>query len=479
MTGLLGLLGAYLGEDELLLGVSPSENAKGFFEYVPILELNEKCLEVLGGSWDDPPDQPRGWESRADLVEVREEAARIAQRLADGAEGSQIAFKDPRTCLTLPLWRQVVDVDAAVVCLRHPDAVAGSLRRRNGLDEDVSARLWLRYTGAALAESSDVTSRVVVVYEHLIDDVEAASRRLTEALDLPEPDADTVRRLRDFVDGSLSHHVPREPPTWSLALRLARHAYGLLVDGGDPEGLLPLLGAGARDGMPGVVAKLDTADRLPDLAADLEQERARLEQLTAELAASRELAQQHEERIGELRSELQHAYERLEGSGEELARLASRRAVRAAIGLSAAVRAPARFLRRMAGRRRQTGAISGTGPETTTGGAGSNGHGPRAISPTTIKALEELGPVTVVVPIHNAAEHLARCVASIRRNTRHPHELVLVDDASSEAQVEDLLTEFEQLENVTVLRNDVNEGFSATVNRGLASCDTDVVVLNS
>ncbi|RZJ97323.1 MAG: glycosyltransferase [Novosphingobium sp.] len=89
-------------------------------------------------------------------------------------------------------------------------------------------------------------------------------------------------------------------------------------------------------------------------------------------------------------------------------------------------------------------------------------------------------PVAIVVPIFNAVEATARCIAALLDHTSTPAELILIDDASSDPRMASLLAQFEGLANVRVLRNVENLGFTRTVNRGIAAAGrADVVLLNS
>jgi GT2 family glycosyltransferase/glycosyltransferase involved in cell wall biosynthesis len=96
-----------------------------------------------------------------------------------------------------------------------------------------------------------------------------------------------------------------------------------------------------------------------------------------------------------------------------------------------------------------------------------------------LASLRNSQPVTVIVPIHNAYEDLEKFLSSAVRNTTAPAELLLIDDASTDSRVPSLLAEYEALENVRVLTNDENLGFSSTINRGFAESSGDVVILNS
>ena len=88
--------------------------------------------------------------------------------------------------------------------------------------------------------------------------------------------------------------------------------------------------------------------------------------------------------------------------------------------------------------------------------------------------------VTVVVPIHNAYDDLRRCLTAIERNTdARASEILLIDDASTDPRVAELLGRWGGREGVRVLRNDDNLGYTRTVNRGIDESPGDVVLLNS
>jgi GT2 family glycosyltransferase len=88
-------------------------------------------------------------------------------------------------------------------------------------------------------------------------------------------------------------------------------------------------------------------------------------------------------------------------------------------------------------------------------------------------------PVTIVVPVHDAADELERCLASLVRNTTGPARLLLIDDASSEPRTAEVLARYAGYSNVELLVNEENLGFTRTVNRALAHAKRDVVLLNS
>lgn len=89
--------------------------------------------------------------------------------------------------------------------------------------------------------------------------------------------------------------------------------------------------------------------------------------------------------------------------------------------------------------------------------------------------------VDVVVPVHDAAEHVRRCVRSVLRHARGDWRLVLVDDASRDADLVAWMDELAQRNGrVVVVRNAFRRGFVVSANRGLRGArGRDVLLLNS
>ena len=94
----------------------------------------------------------------------------------------------------------------------------------------------------------------------------------------------------------------------------------------------------------------------------------------------------------------------------------------------------------------------------------------------------EGAPLTVIMPVYGDAGATEACLVSLlEAGGLGRHQLILVDDASPDPAIAALLEGFEGDPRVRVLRNPVNLGFAATVNRALGSLDAmgDVVVLNA
>jgi GT2 family glycosyltransferase len=89
-------------------------------------------------------------------------------------------------------------------------------------------------------------------------------------------------------------------------------------------------------------------------------------------------------------------------------------------------------------------------------------------------------PICVLVPVYNAPAEVARCLDALLAHTPESVSILLIDDASTELEVASCLAAAARDPRVTLMRNATNQGFTRTVNRGLALVrDRDVVVLNS
>ncbi|MGZ4786719.1 MAG: glycosyltransferase [Acidimicrobiales bacterium] len=93
--------------------------------------------------------------------------------------------------------------------------------------------------------------------------------------------------------------------------------------------------------------------------------------------------------------------------------------------------------------------------------------------------------VSIILPVYAGLDDVRRCLDSVARHaatTATPFELLIVDDASPDAAVSELVDRTAADAHpfaVTVVRNPQNRGFVASVNIGFAAAQGDVVVLNA
>ena len=201
---MLNLIDVYLGPEQLLMPPDFA-NPKGYWEHDEIVSLNDEILGRLGGSWDKPPTFPPGWENAPAIDDLKQRGRRLIQD--SFANVDTWGWKDPRTCLTLPFWQQLLPNLRYIVCLRNPLDVAGSLESRDRLPAEKSSQLWLTYVNSAL-KHSDERSRLVVFYEDLIDDCLRELRLLADFVGKPEraKSVDVQEAVQEFMEKELQHY---------------------------------------------------------------------------------------------------------------------------------------------------------------------------------------------------------------------------------------------------------------------------------
>lgn len=87
--------------------------------------------------------------------------------------------------------------------------------------------------------------------------------------------------------------------------------------------------------------------------------------------------------------------------------------------------------------------------------------------------------VDIIIPIYNGLDDLKKCLVSIKKHTDlKSNRLILVNDKSPDQRVLEYLIPLQE-ENIILIDSPVNEGFSASVNKGICYSDRDVILLNS
>lgn len=95
--------------------------------------------------------------------------------------------------------------------------------------------------------------------------------------------------------------------------------------------------------------------------------------------------------------------------------------------------------------------------------------------------MEQLNKcVDIIIPIYNAYDDLQLCIESVRKYTNlNQHRLILINDLSSDERIIPFLNQIVG-QQIIVIHNEFNKGFSANINEGLAkSNENDVLLLNS
>ena len=92
----------------------------------------------------------------------------------------------------------------------------------------------------------------------------------------------------------------------------------------------------------------------------------------------------------------------------------------------------------------------------------------------------ERKPIDIIIPIYNAYDDLRKCIKSVKAYTDLTFDrLILINDCSPDERIMPYL-EYLKEDNIVVINNEKNKGFSGNVNLGMSlSEDRDVILLNS
>jgi hypothetical protein len=202
---LLAECGLYLGHERDLMPPGP-DNPAGFGENLRFVELNERLLAAVGGSWDALPELGPGWLESDEVTLLHAEAEQLVQAFG---EREPWGWKDPRSSVTFPFWDRVAGPLEAVVCIRDPLEVALSLQHRNGVSLDFGLALWLQYNERIVATTS-VDSRIVSHYDAYFSSPRRELERVAAFIGLPA-DGETLERAAQRALLSLRRYRLRRP----------------------------------------------------------------------------------------------------------------------------------------------------------------------------------------------------------------------------------------------------------------------------
>ncbi len=163
VASLLREMGASAGSASQDIGAN-EENPRGFHERRDVIDFDQAVLQAVGCDWHRVHAFDLGR-----LPEVtRERFARAAAEIVHELDDERPWFvKDPRLCLTLPVWAGVAEQPVVVLVHRNPLEVAESLRRRNDFPHGFGIALWERYNLEALRASAELPT-VILSYNELL-----------------------------------------------------------------------------------------------------------------------------------------------------------------------------------------------------------------------------------------------------------------------------------------------------------------------
>lgn len=142
LTRIINLMGLNVGTQNKIMTPCPTQNPKGFWENMDILNLNNKIINSLGREWWNVSSSNVNDISLKLREEFKIESKRILANI--DVSGNWI-IKDPRFSFTYPLWEDDVSGAVHIIAYRNPIEVAKSLSISNGFPLEFSMALWEFY----------------------------------------------------------------------------------------------------------------------------------------------------------------------------------------------------------------------------------------------------------------------------------------------------------------------------------------------
>lgn len=206
LSRVLGLRGLELPATPM--GANSANRLGHWGESAPIYELHEELLRSVGVSWDGLEGFPAAWFGSPQAAQMRDRMAALVRSEFPG-EGTFV-LKDPRICVLIPLWREVLakaEIEPAFVLpVRNPLEVAASLAARDGLPHSHGMLLWLHLTLEAERQTR-AARRVLVSCDALLREWRPVVERIeTELAAGPLGDAAGDEEIDDYLSAGERHH---------------------------------------------------------------------------------------------------------------------------------------------------------------------------------------------------------------------------------------------------------------------------------
>ena len=204
----INLLGIYLGADAKLVPAN-ANNPEGFWELREINNLEARLLTRFNRNWDTATPLPERWLESEAVRPFKDELVKLIS--ANFNDQPVWAWKDPRTCLLLPLWREVLGKSktklSCVFVVRNPVDVASSLLRRDKIPFNKALAIWFNHNITALKDAAGLPI-VFLNYDRLLENWDPELRRCAAALNLDWPTDEAQHRasMNAFIKPGLRHN---------------------------------------------------------------------------------------------------------------------------------------------------------------------------------------------------------------------------------------------------------------------------------
>lgn len=209
-------LGADFGDPDLLF---PADvwNQNGYFENLELIEVNNKIIlghQAKLDNWLKAPENLPGriYNSFISMkwkyllfpgpAGIHKRATHHHETLQNlHSVYSNTYVKDPRFCLTIGCWAEIGNIEQVVFSFRHPNSVAGSIKKREGLPLFIGYKYWLYHIQAFFRETPP-TARIDFINFDAFFNPENQSREFDRAVRIVGKDVQpkAVDSIKETLD---------------------------------------------------------------------------------------------------------------------------------------------------------------------------------------------------------------------------------------------------------------------------------------
>jgi len=210
LTGMLAKAGLDV-PDDLMDRPDDAINLKGYWESEGLMQVNDQLFDQLGRHWSSSDRLPSGWPRTP--AAARWQRVLIHQ-LTTTCQGTRHpVIKDPRLCVLMEGIRPLLQASAAditfLIPVRHPLAVARSLRKAQGTSLERGLALWIAHVREAERHTRD-QRRLILDFDDLIVNPDAVLKRCQLLLFASKGNDALEHAAARFIDPSMQRQTSQD-----------------------------------------------------------------------------------------------------------------------------------------------------------------------------------------------------------------------------------------------------------------------------
>lgn len=224
VANLLNNIGGDFGDESLLMA-KDRWNQNGYYENWELVDANNRL--ILGKRFAAAYHRVAVTSVRAEIrsllmgmfsvpaflfpgVEMieRRAGANTASMVALGKKYDACVVKDVRFCITIGVWRELINIPRVLFCYRHPHEVALSLKKRQYIPMNKGFALWSFHVTEFLRQARGLPVTLVDFSRFFLPEtVEQEVRRLYAFLGRTCAEDEVARITGKTLDRGLRHNV--------------------------------------------------------------------------------------------------------------------------------------------------------------------------------------------------------------------------------------------------------------------------------